>query len=72
MLATRLAVAIAGVFAVVSFSTPLSSAGAPAADKEMKQVLGALDALGPKPFETLSPDEARKQPTPADAVKSVL
>jgi len=30
-----------------------------------------LQQLNPKPFETLSPEEARKQPTPADAVKSL-
>ena len=35
-------------------------------------VLGALASLGGKPAETLTPDEARKQPTPADAVKKVL
>jgi acetyl esterase len=39
---------------------------------EMQAVLDELDALGPKPFETLSPDEARQQPGPADAVKELL
>ena len=29
-------------------------------------------SLGGKPIETLTPEEARKQPTPADAVKKVL
>ncbi|MYN24822.1 alpha/beta hydrolase fold domain-containing protein [Duganella sp. CY42W] len=38
----------------------------------MQKVLDALASLGGKPIETLSPDEARKQPTPADAVKKVL
>ena len=28
--------------------------------------------LGGKPIETLTPDEARQQPTPTDAVMSVL
>ena len=41
-------------------------------DPEMKTVLDALASLGGKPIETLSPEEARKQPTPADAVKKVL
>ena len=46
--------------------------GMPAMDADMKKVLDALAALGPKPIPTLSPEEARKQPTPADAVRSVL
>ena len=41
-------------------------------DPEMKAVLDALASLGGKPAETLTPAEARKQPTPADAVKKVL
>lgn len=41
-------------------------------DPEMKAVLDALASLGGKPIETLSPDEARKQPTPAAAVRQVL
>jgi acetyl esterase len=42
------------------------------ADPEMQKVLDALASLGGKPVETLTPEEARKQPTPADAVKKVL
>ncbi len=42
------------------------------ADKDMKKVLEALQKLGPKPIETLTPAEARKQPTPADAVMAVM
>ena len=42
------------------------------ADDDMKDVLLALQELGPKPIETLSPAEARKQPTPSDAVALVL
>lgn len=38
----------------------------------MKAVLDEHAALGPKPIESLSPEEARKQPTPADAVASLL
>jgi acetyl esterase/lipase/short-subunit dehydrogenase len=42
------------------------------ADRDMRHVLRHLDELGPKPLETLTPEEARMQPTPADAVKALL
>lgn len=38
----------------------------------MKAVLDQHDALGPKPFDSLSPEAARLQPTVADAVKALL
>ncbi|UQV17919.1 alpha/beta hydrolase [Brevundimonas albigilva] len=41
-------------------------------DAPMKKVLDELASLNPKPIETLSPEEARRQPTPTDAVKSLL
>ena len=41
-------------------------------DVDMKHVLDAMKKLGPQPIPDLSPQEARKQPTPADAVKAVL
>ena len=44
----------------------------PKAEQNMQQVLDAHASLNPKPIENLSPEEARKQPTPADAVKKVL
>lgn len=44
----------------------------PKADKAMQKVLDALASLGGKPIETLTPEEARQQPTPADAVKKVM
>lgn len=44
----------------------------PKADADMQKVLDAHAALNPKPIEKLTPAEARKQPTPADAVKKVL
>lgn len=44
----------------------------PKADADMQKVLDALSSLNPKPLDTLTPAEARKQPTPADAVKKVL
>lgn len=42
------------------------------ADKDMGVVLKKLQDLGAKPVSTLSVEQARKQPTPADAVKAVL
>ena len=52
---------------------PTSAADkAPKAEPAMQKVLDALGSLGGKPLETLTPQEARKQPTPADAVKKVL
>ena len=42
------------------------------ANPQMKAVLAELQALGGKPIETLSPVIARKQPTHADAAKSLL
>jgi acetyl esterase/lipase len=38
----------------------------------MQAVLNQLQALGPKPIPTLTPAEARRQPTPADAAKAQL
>ena len=70
MSGTRAAVAASMLFTAATFSVTVS--GAPLPHKEMKEVLSAFEALGPKPIETLTPQEARKQPTPADAVKSVL
>ena len=42
------------------------------AAKDMKVVIDKLVSLGGKPIESLSAEEARKQPGPADAVKAVL
>jgi acetyl esterase/lipase len=42
------------------------------ADADMQAVLGALAGMGGKPIESLTPEEARKQPTPTDAVMAVL
>ena len=53
---------------------PMHAPGDPSkkADADMTKVLDALASLNPKPLETLSPAEARKQPSPADAVKVVM
>lgn len=42
------------------------------ADEDMQKVLDQLQELDPKPIEALSAEEAREQPTPADAVMEVL
>ena len=42
------------------------------ADTQQQAVLTALGGLGGKPIESLTPVEARKQPTPTDAVNAVL
>jgi acetyl esterase/lipase len=41
-------------------------------DADMQMVLTELAGLGGKPIETLTPDEARMQPTPTDAVMALL
>lgn len=41
-------------------------------DPQMADVLDMLESLHGKPIETLEPDEARKQPTPAMAVQQLL
>ncbi|MGV3577429.1 alpha/beta hydrolase [Brevundimonas sp.] len=41
-------------------------------DIPMQHVLDHLARLNGKPIETLSPEEARRQPTPTDAVKAIL
>jgi acetyl esterase len=52
--------------------SPLRAQTPPKPDPQMKAVLDQLAALGGKPIEKLSPQQARKQPTPADAVKALL
>lgn len=42
------------------------------ADDDMQAVLEEFMKLGPKPIEALSAEDARDQPTPADAVIEVL
>lgn len=42
------------------------------ADPDMKAVLDALKSLNPKPIEKCTVDEARNQPTPADAVRQLM
>lgn len=42
------------------------------ADKDMRAVLEQLQQLGAKPIHTLTVEQARTQPTPADAVKELM
>ncbi|MEG8043796.1 alpha/beta hydrolase [Sphingomonas faeni] len=52
---------------------PAATATQPAkAAPDMQQVLDALAALGGKPIETLTPAEARQQPSAADGAKAVM
>jgi acetyl esterase len=65
------------VISVVACVVAISAAGIVAQqtakpDPQMQAVLDQLAALGPKPIEKLSPEEARRQPTPSDAVKALL
>lgn len=55
----------------VAATTPAPQAMA-APDSQMQAVLDQLAALNGQPIETLTPEEARKQPTPTDAVKALL
>nr|WP_197064297.1 alpha/beta hydrolase [Methylobacterium sp. ZNC0032] len=41
-------------------------------DADMAKVLSVLAGLGGKPIESLEPSEARKQPTPTDAVMKII
>lgn len=81
LLATTLAAAICSAAPVEAADKPMSTrtiaamamtGSAYKADADMQRVLDELAALGGKPIETLTPEEARKQPTPADAVTSLL
>lgn len=77
LLATTAAIAFSGAVNAQS-TTEKSTVTAPVADPaakadpDMAKVLAALNALGPKPIETLSPSEARKQYSATDAVKKVI
>lgn len=51
-------------------TTPTAASSPPNA--QMQAVLDELKALEPKPIETLDAKQARRQPTPTDAVKSLL
>ena len=56
----------------ISTSILFGAQSPPKPNKPMQAVLDQLEKLGPKPLDTLTPEEARKQPSPADAVKALL
>ena len=64
----------AGAIATTRDTTSAAVTTAPMgnADAQMQKVLDQLQSLGGKPIETLAAPEARKQPTPADAVRKEL
>ena len=64
--------ALAAAALVGSLAQAADAPMPPKAEQNMQKVLDALASLGGKPIETLTPEEARKQPTPADAVKKVM
>jgi acetyl esterase len=43
-----------------------------ALDPQAQRIVDAFAALEPQPFEILDPDQARRQPTPVDAVQRIL
>lgn len=51
---------------------PASQSTAPKTDADMAKVLTVLASFGGKAIETLEPSEARKQPTPTDAVMKII
>ena len=61
-----------GLSTVAIVAETPDSGTAKRADKDMLAVLKKLGELGAKPIESRSVEEARTQPTPADAVKAVL
>ncbi len=68
-------IAIAPLMAVAALSKPMLTAqsAVPAVpNTQMQAVLDKLATLGGKPIASLTPGDARKQPTPADAVMAVL
>ena len=79
LLATTSFLTLAGAPpAALAQATAPATSPAPAAnpsakaDPDMAKVLAALQALGPKPIETLSASEARRQPSATDAVLKVI
>ena len=64
------------VLALCAFLVLILADSAPAQsarpDRQMQAVLDEWAALNPKPLQSLTPEEARKQPGAADAVKSLL
>lgn len=64
--------AVTTILAVSVEAAEQSTGKTPKADSTMQKVLDHLAKLGAKPIETLTPEQARQQPSPADAVKALL
>ena len=62
----------ANVVTTAFAAKPADSRTMERADQDMRDVLVMFDKLGPKPLAELQPEEARRQPTPADAVAALL
>ncbi len=58
--------------AILSLCIGFAGSAAAAPDPQMQAVLDQLAALGGKPIEKSTPEAARKQPGPPDAVKALL
>ncbi len=58
--------------ATLAISSASFAASAPKPDSDMKMVLDTLARKNPKPIEKLSAEEARRQPTVADATMDVI
>ena len=58
--------------ASVTSAPAAAQPGAPQMDAGMRAVLEAMQGLGARPLEGLEPAAARRQPTPADAVRRVM
>ena len=71
-MSNKLLISSIAAAAMACAAVQAAPAKAPKAEPHMQKVLDALASLGGKPIETLTPQEARQQPTPADAVKKVL
>ena len=78
MLSTVAIFALGGAVVAQNAAQVPSAATAPASDTiaktdpDMAKVLATLASLNGKPIESLSPAEARKQPTPTDAVMQII
>ena len=69
-LSRRALLPTAGTFSAIGLLLAATPPATP--DPDMQAVLTAHAKLQPKPIEKLTPAQARKQPTPADAVKALL
>ena len=72
-LCAALLYAVTPVVLAASSADPMTATGTRfKAAPDMQKVLDKLASMGGKPIESLTPEEARRQPTPADAVNAIL